>query len=125
MANQTARKTETPNPERKSERFAEAHRGRRVSEASAVPPDADAEASGHSPVPRSEPPKTYIVNSDHEAYVIDPDGEVRAGPGDAGRQDRPERLPESADRAPQSVRRLMTVLGIAAVVAIVLYAVLL
>lgn len=54
--------------------------------------------------PRGEPAKTYVVNSD---------GEVRAGPGDAGRQDAPRVLDDPQD-TPQRGRGPLLVLLIAA-----------
>lgn len=114
MANQTARKSQSPKPAQKAETIAEADRDGRVDEPDAAPLETDANAAGHGAgqVPRAEPSDTYMVDSD---------GEVRAGPGDAGRQDAPERLPRSTDPAPQGIRRMMVVLGIAAALMAVIY----
>lgn len=70
--------------------IAEAHRARQQDEPAAAPLEADREAGQEGPVPRTEPADTYKVKASGD------DSDVRAGPGDAGAQDAPRRLPETA-----------------------------
>ncbi|MEL6798950.1 MAG: hypothetical protein AAFO80_03655 [Pseudomonadota bacterium] len=89
MANNTARK-----PRPKADPVDPTHLARpHKTQPAAAPLGTDSEAGGHrpTPVPREEPADTYMVNSD---------GEVRAGPGDAGAQDTPRVLdnPQNSPR---------------------------
>ena len=100
MASRTPRKAKDTHTVEDAETRAAAHRGETT-------PD---RAAG--PVPRGEPASTYLVDSE---------GEVRAGPGDAGRQDVPERLPDAPDEASRSTRRMLIVLAIAVVLMALIY----
>lgn len=84
----------------------------RHADPASVPLGTDAEAGGDRPVvPSSEPADTYLV---------DAKGDVRAGPGDAGRQDAPRMLDGAEHRPAPSYS---TLVGICvAIIAVLLIA---
>lgn len=87
--------------------YARAHGERRREEPAAAPMETDNEAGAGS-VPRREPADTYVVDSA---------GDVRAGPGDAGKQDAPQVMDQPPKDPP---RRMGAVVGLFAAGAVVL-----
>lgn len=69
-------------------------------EATAAPRAADAEAGGH---PTAEVQQGRV----DQPFVVDTNGEVRAGPGDAGAQDAPRVLDNPQDTPPKSNAALL------------------
>jgi len=110
-----------------AEAIARAYGGRNAEER---PTSETGESENEGPVPRTKPARTYTVNADGEARPADkpaaaenvsdarPDGEVRAGPGDAGAQSAPRVLDNPRDKPARSFTPIG--LGIAVAIVVVL-----
>ena len=85
------------------EELVQENRARREAEPAAAPQETDSETgtpASVAPAPRTDPARTPAVNV-AETQKHD----VRAGPGDAGRQDTPEQLPATPPRRPSERAR--------------------
>jgi len=99
MARNTSRKPAPDNDDplrHDAEAIADAYRGRREEEPAAAPMETDQEASDERPIPRQQPPKTFLVNSDGEAERMEDQKPVTDREKEAAKERNIEN-PEGAD----------------------------
>lgn len=96
-----------------------AHQHRKRDEPTAAPLEADAEAGAQVTPPQTLEPHP---SDNPDVFVVDGSGDVRAGPGDAGATDRPRVLDDPRERAPSSRWMILTMLAVAVVAIIAMFA---
>lgn len=119
---------DTPQSPLPREKVQQRFRERRTAEPAAAPIETDGEAGNptgrHAGAPIPSDPDGRPVDPVQDPGTGRDPSDVRAGPGDAGAQDRPRVLPERRNaRDADSWRRVLIVMAVGAAILLALYAV--
>lgn len=104
------------------EELVQQNRARRQDEPAAAPQETDSETGTPAAVPlnaRTEPIQSTVVEAGAPDRNTDPD-DVRAGPGDAGAADRPDRAPVASPGRKDTWTRAFGILAVVLVVAVLI-----